>query len=263
MRGLTREARQYGDQILTAARNHGDPRATGLGLWTLGWVDIVDERYSDAVAHADECIRTALTPMDRSVGRQVKGVALSLTGKLDEGLAILRPLRDDFLANDWRYNLSGTDLALSIATVLGGAFGRGVRLCEKFVREQEAAGYQLVADWGRINLAEVYLEMLSSEQRPPLQMILRNAVFLLRLKFSGREWIKRLLQKASENTQFSERGILRARVEFGLARLYCLQRRNVLAKDHLARAKRAAEQLCADAMLARINKLEQTFARRS
>jgi hypothetical protein len=31
----------------------------------------------------------------------------------------------------------------------------------------------------------------------------------------------------------------------------------------LARAKRAAEQLCADAMLARINKLEQTFAGRS
>jgi hypothetical protein len=56
---------------------------------------------------------------------------------------------------------------------------------------------------------------------------------------------------------------LKARVEFGLARLYCLQRRTVLAKDHLARAKRVAEQLCADAMLARINKLEQAFAGRS
>jgi len=259
-RGLTREARQYADRLLTAARNHGDPRATGLGLWLLGWVDIFDEQYGHAVAHADECIRTALTPMDRSIGMQVKGVALALNGKLDEGLAILRPLRNDLLANDWRYNLSGTDLALSMATVLAGAFSRGERLCEKYVHEQEAAGYQAAADWGRINLAEVYLEMLSSEQRPPLQMILRNAVFLLRLKFSGRARIKRLLQKAGENTQFSERGILRARVEFGLGRLYCLQRRTVLAKDHLARAKRAAEQLRADAMLARINKLEQTFA---
>ena len=167
-----------------------------------------------------------------------------------------------FLQTTGAINLSGTDLALSMATILAGAFGRGVRLCEKYVREQEAAGYQMVADWGRINLAEVYLEMLSSEQRPPLQTILRNAIFLLLVKFSGRARIRRLLQKASENTQFSERGILKARIEFGLARLYCLQRRTVLAKDHLARAKRVAEQLCADAMLARINKLEQTFARR-
>src|SRR5206468_11264142 len=52
MRGLTREARQYGDRLLTAARNHGDPRATAMGLWLLGWVDIVDERYGHAVAHA-------------------------------------------------------------------------------------------------------------------------------------------------------------------------------------------------------------------
>jgi len=262
-RGLTREARQYTDRLLTAARNHGDPRATGLGLWLLGWVDIFDEQYGHAVAHGDECIRTALTPMDRSIGKQVKGVALALTGKLDEGLAILRPLRNDLLANDWRYNLSGTDLALSIATVLAGTFSRGVRLCEKYVHEQEAAGYQAAADWGRINLAEVYLEMLSSEQKPPLQLILRNAFFLLRVKFSGQARIKRLLQKAGENTQFSERGILKARVEFGLGRLYCLQRRTVLAKEHLARAKRAAEQVCADAMLARINKLEQMFAGRS
>ena len=67
-----------------------DPRALGLGLWLIGWVDITEERYDHAVTCGDECVRVALTCLDRSVGMQVKGLAFALTGKLEEGVAILR-----------------------------------------------------------------------------------------------------------------------------------------------------------------------------
>jgi hypothetical protein len=46
--------------------------------------------------------------------------------------------------------------------------------------------------------------MLTSEEKPPLQTIVKNLVFLLRLKVSGPGRIKRLLDKADKNTQFSE-----------------------------------------------------------
>jgi hypothetical protein len=223
-------------------------------------VDIAEERYGDAVAHGDECIRAALTPLDRSVGMQVKGLALALTGELEEGVAMLRNVRNSFLANDWRFNVSGTDLALSMATILGGAFARGVRQCAKFVRQQEAAGYQAAADWGRINLAEIYLEMLSSEQKPPLGTIMKNLFFLLRVKLTGPTIIKRLLQKVDQNVQYSEHGTVRARIELSLARLYAIQGHSVLARDHLVRAKGIAKGLCAEALLARIDKLDHKLA---
>ncbi|MBR0939470.1 AAA family ATPase [Bradyrhizobium jicamae] len=146
-RGLTREARSYAERVLDAGRAYGDPRGFAVGLWLLGWVDIVEERYQEATSRADECIRAALTPLDRSVGIQIKGLALALSGKVEEGAALLREARSGFLANDWRFNLAGTDLALSVATVLGGAFSQGIRLCEKCIREQEAAGYKSAADW--------------------------------------------------------------------------------------------------------------------
>jgi class 3 adenylate cyclase len=259
-RGLTREARQYGEQILGAARDRADPRALGLGLWLIGWVDITEERYDHAVTRGDECVHVALTRLDRSVGMQVKGLAFALTGKLEEGVAILRDLREEFLEKDWRFNLSATDLALSVATVLGGAFGRGVRLCEKFVDEQEAAGYQAAADWGRLNLADVYLEMLSSRQRPPLRMLVRNLLFLLRVRFSGPARVEHLLKKAGQSTQFNERGILQARIEFGHARLFFLKRNVPLARQHLARARERAAELRAEGMLARIRELDGVLA---
>jgi hypothetical protein len=179
-----------------------------------------------------------------------------LTGEFEEGAAMLRNVRTNFLANDWRFNLAGTDLALSVATVLGGAFGRGVRLCEKFVYQQEASGYQATADWGRLNLAEIYLEMLSSAQKPPLGTIMKNLFFLLRVKLTGAATIKGLLQKADRNDQFSEHGILRARIELNFARLYAIQGNSVLARDHLARAKPIAKDLCTEVLLERIDKLE-------
>jgi len=74
-RGLTREARQYAERLLGTARDYADPRAFGLGLWLIGWVDISEDQYDDAVTRGDECIRVALTRLDRSVGMQVKGLA--------------------------------------------------------------------------------------------------------------------------------------------------------------------------------------------
>jgi hypothetical protein len=254
-----REARHYAERVLDAGRDYVDPRGLGVGLWLLGGVDIGEERYHDAAARADECIRAALTPLDRSVGIQIKGFALTLSGRVEEGAAMLREVRNGFLANDWRFNLGGTDLGLSVAMVLAGAFSQGIRLCEKCIREQEAAGYQNAAEWARLNLAEIYLEMLTSEQKPPLKIILKNVLFLLRLKVSGPARINRLLDKADKNTHFSEWGIIRARIELSFARLYAIRGHSVLAHNHLARAKRIAEGLCTEALLARIDKLDRKF----
>jgi hypothetical protein len=72
--------------------------------------------------------------------------------------------------------------------------------------------------------------VIERQRRPPLRTVLKSLVFLLRVKISGPTRIRHLLQKVGESTQFSERGILRARKELDLGRLYLLQGHFLLPK---------------------------------
>ena len=127
----TPRGRSFAYDIVQNARDRNDPRALGFGLWTLGWLAIVDERYADALAHGEEGERVALLPLDRMVSTQVRGVALIGLRQVDEGSRILTDLWEEFAKNDWRYNLSGTDLMLSLALVMQGKMAKGASQIQK------------------------------------------------------------------------------------------------------------------------------------
>jgi hypothetical protein len=50
----TGRARSFAHDIVRNARERDDPRALGLGLWSLGWADMMDEQYVEALAHGEE-----------------------------------------------------------------------------------------------------------------------------------------------------------------------------------------------------------------
>jgi class 3 adenylate cyclase len=257
VRGLTREALWQADELMAIAQSGDNRRAASQAYFLNAWIANIEERYAEAAVHGENCTRFGLTPFDRAVGQQLRATALLLGGNPAEGEALTLRLREEFLARDWHFNVHFTTIQLGIAKVLTGKLREGVRLYERFVHEQDTSGYKGAADVGRIHLAEIYLEVLSGRRKPPLRIVLKNAPFLIQAKWRGFVRARCLLETAIRNTQFSERGVMRARIELDLGRLELLEGRSDLARGHLARAQEIAKPLQARAMLTRV---EQALA---
>jgi hypothetical protein len=239
--------------IVQNARERGDPRGLGLGLWSLGWVDIVDEQYADALAHGEEGEKVAILPLDRLVSTQVKGIALVGLRQVVDGSRILTALREQFTKNDWRYNFYGTDLILSLALIMQGKFAKGVSQIRRHIVESERQGYRVVADWTRILLAEVYLELLTGKEKPNIRVLLRNLVFLICTLPFAAQMALRLLSQASANQQIGKSTAMAARISFGIGLACKVKKRGGEARVYLEQARQIAEPLKAAALLAKID----------
>jgi hypothetical protein len=95
--------------------------------------------------------------------------------------------------------------------------------------------------------------MLAGKQMPPLRVILRNLGTILGAQLFGRQRVLTLLEKASSYEQLSERGTIRARIQMDLGQLYKIKMRPDLAREHLTRARAAAEIQNAAAMMNKID----------
>jgi class 3 adenylate cyclase/tetratricopeptide (TPR) repeat protein len=246
-------AKSFAHNIVQNARERSDPRALGLGLWSLGWVDIVDEQFADALAHGEEGEKVAILPVDRLVSTQVKGVALIGLRQVDDGSRILTELREQFTKNDWRYNFYGTDLILSLALIMQGKFAKGISQIRRHIAESERQGYRLVADWARVLLAEVYLELLTGKEKPGIRVLLQNLVFLIRTLPFAAQMALRLLLQASANQQIGKSTAMAARISFGIGLACKIKKRGKEARVHFEQAREIAEPLKAAALLAKID----------
>jgi class 3 adenylate cyclase len=209
-------AKSFAHNIVQNARERSDPRAHGLGLWSLGWVNILDEQFADALANGEEGEKVAVLPLDRLVSTQVEGIALIGLRQVDDGSRILTELREQFTKNDWRYNCSGTNLILGLALIMQGKFAKGTSQIRNHIAESERQGYHLLADWSRVLLAEVYLELLTGKEKPGIRVLLQNLVFLIRTLPFAAGMALRLLSQASANQQIGKSTTLAARISFGI-----------------------------------------------
>ena len=246
-------AKSFALNIVQNARERSDPRALGLGLWLLGWVDIVDEQFADALAHGEEGEKVAVLPLDRLVSTQVKGIALIGLRQVDDGSRILTELREQFTKNDWRYNFYGTDLILGVALIMQGKFGKGVSQIRRYIAETERQGYRVAADWARVLLAEVYLELLTGKEKPGIRVLLQNLVFLIRTLPFAAQIALRLLSQASASQQIGKSTTLAARISFGIGLASQIKKRGKEARVHFEHAREIAESLKATALLAKID----------
>jgi class 3 adenylate cyclase/tetratricopeptide (TPR) repeat protein len=252
-RGLPDRGRALALELQERGRRLGDPRAASMGLWILGWLDIVDERYEDALVHGSECIELALTPFDREIGHQIRGAAEVLRGNVATGAAMLRGHRQRALANDFTYCRVGVDPPLGVAMVLEGNFAGGVRFIETAIERNEQEGSTLGRDFARIFLAETYLEFLAPKQKPPLSVMLKNLPFLLNAALTARKKALKLLMQARDNPMFSGATYYRARIDADLGMLYKISRRPAEARAYLMQARPTAEMLSAKGLLAKID----------
>lgn len=90
----------------------------------------------------------------------IKGCALVLLRRVDEGKKILEECRSRRLSDGALHALGPIDGVCSVAKVLEGKVGEGVRLLKELIAAREKEGYVDMADWCRQLLTEVYLGVI-------------------------------------------------------------------------------------------------------
>jgi tetratricopeptide (TPR) repeat protein len=240
-RGLTTKARNWTVQLMEAGRQRQDNRALGMAFWTLAWIDIQAYRFSDGIANAERCQRTAATPYDRTAGTMARATGLLLDGPVEEGLAQLLSIKKWALAHRWVYAASGVDFAVGPALAMTGRIGEGIRMLKTAISTSDTTGSLAIASWNRLALAELYLGILSaSNQRAPVRIILLNLLPILKVRLFGARDARLLLEQVSSNHQIHPESMTQARIELNLARVYLRQNNRDVAHQHLAKARAAA-----------------------
>ena len=91
-RGLLKDARALAIQQIASGEATGDPRAISFANWILGWINVIADAPSEAIAYADECLRLAIAPLDRLQGENIKTVAAILSGQGRDALPRIEAL---------------------------------------------------------------------------------------------------------------------------------------------------------------------------
>jgi hypothetical protein len=133
-----------------------------------------------------------------------------------------------------------TDPVWGAAQMMQGRLAQGIAFIKKAIIRREQEGYRAAADWYRLILCYVYIEVLEGGERPPLEVILRNVVCLVRLKLTAFREIDRMMDIVRANPQFDPEGFHYAKINLVLGLRWMLARRADRAKPYLNEARRLA-----------------------
>jgi hypothetical protein len=154
--------------------------------------------------------------------------------------------------NGWTLFLSGPDNLLGVALTMNGRIDEGLRHFEEAIARREKEGYRAAADWCRMFLCEVYLQILSGKGEASLGLLLRNFRSLMSVFMFGAKRIVTLIEKVRSNPQFDREGHYIGRTEMILGLLYKAKKRKALAARHLTEARRILSAFGPSPTLARV-----------
>jgi hypothetical protein len=140
--------------------------------------------------------------------------------------------------NGWTLFLAGPDNLVGVALALNGRIDEGLRHIEEAIARRENEGYRAAADWGRMFLCEVYLEILSGKGDASLGLLMRNFWALAGVYAFGAKRIVSLIEKVRSNPQFDRDGHYIGRTEMILGLLYKAKKKKAFGARHLTEARR-------------------------
>ena len=178
-RGRTNHGRDATRELMQLGRTLADPRATGFGLAIRTWVALVSDAYAEALEYSEQALAVALTPWDRNAAIIGKGCTLVMLRQTEEGANLLEEDRRRCLADGDLYQLAGTDGIVGVCKVLQGDIAGGIRWIEEAIARRDSEGYRAAAGWYRLFLCEIFLQILTGNERPPLLSLLKNLPTIL------------------------------------------------------------------------------------
>ena len=252
LRGRLNDARNSARELMQIGRLLNDPRSTGFGLWLLTWIALMSDSYSEALEYSEQSVAVALTPLDRTTAIGGKGCALVLLHRIEQAKPLLEEHRRQCVADGYHYLLVGTDAILGVCKVLQGNIKDGVHWIEEALSRHERGIDPRAGDWYRLFLGEVYLRIVSGNERLPLVILLKNLPTLLRVMVTAPARIRSMTTRTLENPHFDPAGFHVARAQMIIGLLYKAKKKRVLAIQHLTEARRILSRLGQTPILARV-----------
>jgi len=150
------------------------------------------------------------------------------------------------------YSLSACDVIFGVAMVLEGKIRGGIRWIEEAILRREKVGYRVAADWHRLILAEIYLQIVMGNEKPPFAALLKNLPILLKVMLTASSRIRTMTTHVFENPQLDPAGHYVGHAHLILGLLYKSKKRRSLALEHLANAKQILSQFGQTPILSRV-----------
>jgi class 3 adenylate cyclase len=251
-RGRMAKAHEAAQELIAAGRRMNDPRSIGYGMALQAWIALTSADYLGALNFAETSINIARTPHDKELAKGGHMAALVLLQR-SESFPLLRAWMDECIANNWHWYLVSFEGLWSVALAVQGRIGESLRWMEQAILKREREGYRTAADWYRMILCDIYLEIIAGKEKPSAKVIARNALTLFVVMFTARRRISSLVEHVRQNPQFDPNGQHIGRCEMIMGLLYKAKKKRALAVQHLIEAKRIISQFGPTPMLARID----------
>jgi class 3 adenylate cyclase len=250
-RGRMLRASAIADEGVEIGNRNNDPRSMGFGLNLKSWIAISSDDYQGGLDLAEAALRISSTEFDK-LGAQNAKIAAHVLLRRPDSYAMCSEFLDRCAANGWHWRATSIDGLIGVAMVIRGEIGRGIKRIEEASARREKEGYRALADWYKGFLVEVYIEIISGRDKPPLNVMLRNAVSLAKVFLIGEKRIAEIVTRLKQSPQVDPNGHHFGRCEMDLGLYYKAKGKHALALQHLTEAKRIASQFGPTPMLAKI-----------
>jgi tetratricopeptide (TPR) repeat protein len=252
-RGRMNDARDAARELMQVGRRLNDPRSTGYSLLLLSIIAIISESFAEALEYSEQSLAVAVTPVDRNLSTAFKLNALVALRRTEEGATLLEEYRHRCVADGLLEQLNVTDTILGVCKILQGNIRDGLRLIEQAILRHEKEGFRAMADWSRLNLAEIYLQIIAGNEKVSLPTLWRNLPILVKVMVTAHSRIPDLLKRVMANPHFDPAGHHIGRAQMILGLFYKVKKKRALALQHLTEAKRILSQFGQTPILARVD----------
>lgn len=251
--GRMNEARDSARDLMEVGRLLDDPRSTGLGLCVLALIALLSDAYVEALEYSEQSIAVATTPFERETALNIKGCVLVLLRRTEDGLMLLDAFRRRCFADGDLYSLTTSDAIIGVSKVILGNIAEGIRLLEQAISKRESEGYWAAADWYRLFLGDVYLQIIEGNEKVPFATLSRNLPILFKVKGTASSRVRALMAHVLANPRFHPDGHIVGRAQMILGLLYKVKKKPAPAMEHLTEARRILSQFGQTPLLARID----------
>lgn len=235
------EARSFSAKLVEIGQRFCDTRSLSYAQWALGFVNLYEERYQEALESAEQSLQLSPDLLDELCALGVKGVALSFTGRVSEGLEIVSKVRKDVIKTGFLPLLAGIDLQYGAALVQAGHLEKGVRHLNDAIKYWASLGNFPLPVWGHLILGDVYLRMVMGTLKQPPGMTLRNLWFLARTLPVAEHKACRHFEKVVQDVRPHNMPGLLAKALYGLGALSRKKKKEKVARSYLDEALQIAE----------------------
>jgi len=235
------EARSFPSKLVETGRRFRSTRSLSYAQWSLGFINVLEERYHEALENAEQSLQLSPDLLDELCALGVKGVALSFTGRISEGLAILSKVRQDIIKTGFLPLLAGIDIHHGAVLVLAGYLGNGVRHLNDAIKYWTSLGNYTLPVWGHLALGDVYARMAMGTMRLSPSVILKNFSFLVQNFPFARRTARRHYEQVVRSAKAFDMPWVLARALYSLGALSQANRRHKEACSYYEEALQVAE----------------------